>query len=102
MTSIGIYSKHSEEFFKIFKDLNIDNNAATYISTKLTEICILSSYYVFCMRTKEWTELDLMNITFLLVNYFEAPMRMQAGYAYIVESSLILLISLYLIFIVGY
>ena len=61
MTAIGIYSKHSEEFFKMLKDLNIDNTAATYISTKLTEICIRSSYYIFCMRTKEWTEQDLMN-----------------------------------------
>ena len=31
MTAIGIYSKHSEEFFKMLKDLNIDNTAATYI-----------------------------------------------------------------------
>ena len=61
MTAIGIYSKHSEEFFKMLKDLNIDNTATTYISTKLTEICLRSSYYIFCMRTKEWTELDLMN-----------------------------------------
>ena len=61
MTAIGIYSKRSEEFFKMLKDLNIDNTAATYISTKLKEICIRSSYYIFCMRTKEWTELDLMN-----------------------------------------
>ena len=61
MTAIGIYSKHSEEFFKVLTDLNIDNIAASYISTKLTEICIRSSYYIFCMRTKEWTELDLMN-----------------------------------------
>ena len=61
MTAIGIYSKHSEEFFKMRTDLNIDNTAATYISTKLTEICIRSSYYIFCMKTKEWTEVDLMN-----------------------------------------
>ena len=61
ITAIGIYSKHSEEFFKVFKDLDIDNNAAMYISTKLTVICIRSSYYIFLMRTKEWTELDLMN-----------------------------------------
>ena len=61
MTAISIYSKHSEEFFKMLKDLNVDNTAATYISTKLTEICIRSSYYIFCMRTKEWTEQDLMN-----------------------------------------
>ena len=61
MTAIGIYSKHSKEFFKMLKDLNIDNTAATYISTKLTEICRRSSYYIFCMRTKEWTKLDLMN-----------------------------------------
>ena len=56
MTAIGIYSKHSEEF-----GLNSGNTAATYISTKLTEICIRSSNHLACMRTKEWTELDLMN-----------------------------------------
>ena len=29
MTAIGIYSKHTEEFFNMLKDLNIDNTAAT-------------------------------------------------------------------------
>ena len=33
--------------FKMLTDLNIDNTAATYISTKLTEICIRLSYYIF-------------------------------------------------------
>ena len=27
--TIGIYSKHSKEFFKMLKNLNIDNTAAT-------------------------------------------------------------------------
>ena len=40
MTAIGIYLKHSEEFFKMLKDLDVDNTAATQISTKLAEICI--------------------------------------------------------------
>ena len=60
MTAIGIYSNHSEEFFKMLKDLNIENAASKYISTKLTEICIRSSYYIFCMRIREWTEPVLM------------------------------------------
>ena len=34
MTAIDIYSKHSEEFFKMLKDLNFDNTAATYIPKK--------------------------------------------------------------------
>ena len=52
MTAIVIYSKHSEEFFRMSKDLNIDNTAATYISTKLAEICIRSSYYLFLYENK--------------------------------------------------
>ena len=34
MTAIGIYSKYSEGFYRMKKDSNIDNTAATYIFYK--------------------------------------------------------------------
>ena len=61
MTTAGIYSKESDQFFKMSKDLNVDDTTVKYIASKLIEICIRSSYYIFCMRMKDWTDPDLMD-----------------------------------------
>ena len=61
MTTVGIYSRESDQFFKMFKELNVDDTAIKYIASMLTEICIRSSYYIFCMRMKDWTGPELMD-----------------------------------------
>ena len=45
----------------MLKELNVDDNAVKYIASKLIEICIRSSYYIFCMRMKDWTDPELMD-----------------------------------------
>ena len=60
MTSIGVYSAHVEIFFSMLKSLGIDRSATKYITSKLSEICIRSSYFIFCMRVKDWSEPELM------------------------------------------
>ena len=60
MTSIGVYSAPVESFFSTSKSLGIDSSATKYITSKLSEICIRSSYFIFCMRAKDWSEPELM------------------------------------------
>ena len=62
ITTAGIYSRESDQFFKMLKELNVDDNAVQYIASKLNEICIRSSYYIFCMRMKDWTDPELMDV----------------------------------------
>ena len=47
--------------FKMLQELNVDDTAVKYIASKLIEICIRSSYYIFCMRMKDWTDPELMD-----------------------------------------
>ena len=61
MTTAGIYSEESDRFSKMLKELNVDDTAVKYIASKLIEICIRSSYYIFCMRMKDWTDPELMD-----------------------------------------
>ena len=61
MTTAGIYSKESDQFFKMLEDLSVDDIAVKYIASKLIEICIRFSYYIFCMRMKDWTDPELMD-----------------------------------------
>ena len=60
MTLIGVYSAHVERFFSMLKSLGIDRSATKYITSKLREICIRLSYFIFCMRAKDWSEPELM------------------------------------------
>ena len=57
----GIYSRESDQFFKMLQELKVDDTAVKYIASKLIEICIRSSYYIFCMRMKDWTDPELMD-----------------------------------------
>ena len=61
MTTAGIYSRESDQFFKMLQELKVDDTAVKYIASKLIEICIRSSYYIFCMRMKDWTDPELMD-----------------------------------------
>ena len=40
--------------------LDISENQTKYCIKKIINICIRSTYYVFCCRDKEWTDPDLM------------------------------------------
>ena len=45
----------------MLKELSVDDTAVKYIASKLIEICIRSSYHIFCMRMKDWTDPELMD-----------------------------------------
>ena len=61
MTTAGIYSRESDQFFKMLQEMNADDTAVKYIASKLIEICIRPSNFIFCMRMKDWTDPELMD-----------------------------------------
>ena len=59
ISSLGIFGKSCNAFIAMCYDLNIDKQQLNYALRKITSI-IRSSYYIFCMRNKLWTNPDLL------------------------------------------
>ena len=60
ISSIGIFGKSCKSFIKMCNDLGIEKQHLNYILSKITAIIIRSTYYIFCMRNKSWTNPDLL------------------------------------------
>ena len=48
--------------------LKIDSSLIKYTAVKVTCICIRTSYYIFCMRDKDWSSPELMECYGMLWN----------------------------------
>ena len=60
ISSLGIFGKSCDSFIQMCNDLNIEKKHLNYIIIKLTTIIIRTTYYIFCMRNKPWTNPDLL------------------------------------------
>jgi len=60
ISSLGIFGKSCNSFIAMCNDLNIDKQNLNYALRKITAIIIRSTYYIFCMRNKPWTNPDLL------------------------------------------
>ena len=60
ISSLGVFGKSCNSFIAMCNDLNIDKQNLNYALRKLTAIIIRSTYYIFCMRNKPWTNPDLL------------------------------------------
>ena len=60
MTTGGVFSKDTRSFFTMQNTLKIDSSLIKYTAVKVTCICIRTSYYIFCMRDKDWSSPELM------------------------------------------
>ena len=60
ISSLGIFGQSCNSFIQMCTDLSINTGHTTYIITKLTNIIIRTTYYIFCMRNKPWTNPDLL------------------------------------------
>ena len=60
ISSIGIFGKSCKSFIEMRNDLGIEKQHLNYILSKITAIIIRSTYYIFCMRNKSWTNPDLL------------------------------------------
>ena len=59
--SLGIFGQSCDSFIQMCSDLTIDKAHTNYIITKLSTIIIRTTYYIFCMRNKPWTNPDLLS-----------------------------------------
>ena len=50
-----------DSFIQMCSDLTIDKAHTNYIITKLSTIVIRTTYYIFCMRNKPWTNPELLS-----------------------------------------
>ena len=59
--SLGIFGQSCDSLIQMCSDLTIDKAHTNYIITKLSTIIIRTTYYIFCMRNKPWTNPDLLS-----------------------------------------
>ena len=52
MTSLGVFSDECSTFLDIMNDIGIDKKQQLYIITKMINIAIRATYYIFCCRNK--------------------------------------------------
>ena len=56
----GIISKGSKPFFDLLEELKIPDNEKHFLTKRIINICIRTTYYVFCMRNKGWSNPELL------------------------------------------
>jgi hypothetical protein len=61
ISSLGVFSHSSLDFTEMLKDIKFDEQCRKYYVRKIINICIRSSYYIFCKRNKEWDNPQLMS-----------------------------------------
>ena len=54
MGGIVVISSDSKNLRKMFIDLGLTNEESDYIVRKLINVCLRSTYYIFCRRNKNW------------------------------------------------
>ena len=60
ITTGGVFSKDTKPFFTMLNFLQA--NIVKYIAIRVIAVCIRTSYYIFCMREKDWMTPELMEI----------------------------------------
>ena len=55
MGAIGIVGKECADFYTfLIEDIDLDSSQMNYLMKKLIGCCIRTTYYIFCMRNKQW------------------------------------------------
>ena len=57
---LGIFVNSCDAYIQMYKDLNCEEQHLKYILKKLITIMIRTTYYIFCMRNKPWTNPELL------------------------------------------
>ena len=62
LSTLGVFSRSSENFDGMLRSLKCDTKFCKYIKKKIVNMCIRTSYYIFCKRNKVWDNPKLMSI----------------------------------------
>ena len=60
ISSLGIFGNSCDAYIQMYKDLNCEEKHHNYILKKLITIILRTTYYIFCMRNKPWTNPELL------------------------------------------
>ena len=60
ISSLGIFGNSCDAYIQMYKDLNCEEKLLNYILKNLITIIIRTTYYIFCMRNKPWTNPELL------------------------------------------
>ena len=67
LSVLGIFGNSCDPFIDVFKELDFVKQHLNFMMRKLTAI-IISTYYLFCMRNKSWTNPDMLIYQLLSIN----------------------------------
>ena len=59
--AIGVYSKAQHTLSDLLSDLEVDKAHSSYLVSKISNVCIRITYYLFCLRGKDWTDPPLLS-----------------------------------------
>ena len=62
LSTLGVFSQSAENFDEMPRSLELDAQYSKYIKKKTVNMCIRTSYYIFCTRNKEWDNPKLLTI----------------------------------------
>ena len=60
ISSLGIFGNSCDAYIQMNKDLNCEEKHLRYILKKLITTIIRTTYYIFCMRNKPWTNPEIL------------------------------------------
>ena len=62
MGGIGVVGKSSRCFYDLLmNDLKLDETHNNFLVRKIISCCVLTTYYLFCMKDKEWPPAQLLS-----------------------------------------
>ena len=61
MSALGVFDKSCESLTKMLKDLDREVSLQRRLLSKIMNIAIRSTYFIFCRRNKDWTDSVLMD-----------------------------------------
>ena len=61
MSALGILGTSSESFLSMLTDLYFDEKTTKHALVKSMNIAIRCTFYIFCRRSKSWTNPELLN-----------------------------------------
>ena len=61
MSALGVLDNSCHSLVKMMKDLDMSETLQRHIISKIMNISIRCTYYIFCCRNKDWSNPDLMD-----------------------------------------
>ena len=75
MGACGVVGKESGKLFSMLKELGMNEMESHFLIRKLMNVCIRSTYFIFCKREKAWEGPDLFGMVIVLPQYFTSPVQ---------------------------